>query len=59
MHAYWKLSDSAAISIQMAIFAKNLSTLGQPLLISKFGSGAVSIDDRVEEKKSEIALRLA
>jgi putative oxidoreductase len=46
MHAYWKLSDPAAIHIQTAMFFKNLSMLGAALLISQFGAGLVSIDER-------------
>jgi putative oxidoreductase len=45
MHAYWKLSDPAAIHIQQAMFAKNLSMLGAALLITQFGAGRISIDD--------------
>ena len=46
MHAYWKLSDPAAVHIQNAMFAKNLSMLGAALLLSQFGAGPVSIDER-------------
>jgi putative oxidoreductase len=45
MHAYWKLNDPAAIHIQQAMFAKNLSMLGAALLITQFGAGRISIDD--------------
>ena len=44
MHAFWKLSDPAAIHIQQAMFAKNLSMLGAALLLTQFGSGAMSLD---------------
>jgi len=46
MHAYWKLSDPAAIHTQTAMFAKNLSMLGAALLISQFGAGPISVDER-------------
>jgi len=46
MHAYWKLSDPTAIHIQNAMFSKNLSMLGAALLISQFGAGPLSIDER-------------
>ncbi len=46
MHAYWKLSDPASVHIQNAMFAKNLSMLGAALLISQFGAGAFSVDER-------------
>ncbi len=45
MHSYWKLSDPAAIHVQKAMFAKNLSMLGAALLITQFGAGRISIDD--------------
>ena len=44
MHAFWKLHDPAAIHIQQAMFAKNMSMLGAALLIAYFGAGPVSID---------------
>jgi putative oxidoreductase len=44
MHAFWKLHDPAAIHVQQAMFAKNLSMLGAVLLIAYFGSGPLSID---------------
>jgi putative oxidoreductase len=46
MHGYWRLSDPAAIHVQQAMFAKNLSMLGAALLISQFGAGPASLDDR-------------
>jgi putative oxidoreductase len=46
MHAYWRLSDPVTFHIQQAMFAKNLSMLGAALLISQFGAGPVSIDER-------------
>ena len=52
MHAYWKLSDPAAIHIQQAMFAKNLSMLGAALLITQFGAGRISIDDLKKDRES-------
>ena len=46
MHAYWKLHDPAAIHIQQAMFAKNISMLGAALLITQLGSGPISLDNR-------------
>jgi putative oxidoreductase len=46
MHGYWRLSDAAVVHLQQAMFAKNVSMLGGALLISQFGAGAVSIDER-------------
>jgi putative oxidoreductase len=46
MHAFWRLHDPAAIHIQQAMFAKNLSMLGGALFLSQVGAGAFSIDAR-------------
>lgn len=46
MHGYCRLSDPAALHVQQAMFAKNLSMLGAALLISQFGAGPVSLDER-------------
>lgn len=46
MHAYWKLSDVSAAHTQSAMFAKNVSMLGAAILISQFGPGPVSFDER-------------
>ncbi len=46
MHAFWKLHGPAAIHIQQAMFAKNLSMLGAALLVTNLGVGPLSIDDR-------------
>jgi putative oxidoreductase len=45
MHAYWKLHDPAAIHMQQAMFAKNVSMLGAALLLTQFGSGGLSLDN--------------
>jgi len=55
MHGYWRLSDPAAIHIQQAMFAKNLSMLGAALLISQFGAGPVSLDERKGRRTSRNA----
>jgi putative oxidoreductase len=48
MHGYWRLSDPAEIHIQQAMFAKNLSMLGAALLLSQFGPGPISFDERAK-----------
>ena len=50
MHAYWKQSDPAAVHVQQAMFAKNLSMLGAALLITQFGAGRISIDDLKKDR---------
>jgi putative oxidoreductase len=46
MHAFWRQHDPAAFHVQQAMFVKNLSMLGAALLLTQFGAGAMSIDDR-------------
>jgi putative oxidoreductase len=46
MHAYWRLSDPDTYFVEQVLFFKNLSMLGAALLISQFGAGPVSIDQR-------------
>jgi putative oxidoreductase len=46
MHAFWRLHDPSAVHVQQAMFAKNLSMIGAALLISQFGVGRVSVDER-------------
>lgn len=46
MHAFWKLHDPEMIHMQQAMFAKNLSMLGAALLLTQFGAGAVSFDQK-------------
>jgi len=46
MHAFWRLSDPHTAFIEQVLFLKNISTLGGALLISQFGAGPISIDQR-------------
>jgi putative oxidoreductase len=46
MHGYWRLNDPVVIHVQQAMFGKNLSMLGAALLISQFGAGPASLDER-------------
>ena len=46
MHNFWAVSDPMMRQMQMVMFMKNLSMLGGALLISQFGSGPWSLDNR-------------
>jgi putative oxidoreductase len=46
MHGYWKLQDPLEVHVQQANFAKNVSMLGAALLLTQFGAGPVSFDER-------------
>jgi putative oxidoreductase len=47
MHKFWTITDPMMKQMQMAMFMKNISMLGGALLITWFGSGPLSIDDKV------------
>ena len=46
MHAFWKETDPMQKQMQMAMFMKNISMLGGAFLITWFGAGPVSFDNR-------------
>lgn len=46
MHQFWAASDPMMHQMQMIMFLKNLSMLGGALLITQFGAGPWSIDNR-------------
>lgn len=46
MHKFWGLADPAAAQMQQIMFMKNLSMLGGALLITYFGAGPVSLDNK-------------
>jgi putative oxidoreductase len=46
MHKFWTVADPAMHQMQMAHFMKNVALLGAALLISYFGSGPLSVDNR-------------
>jgi len=46
MHKFWAVSDPMMHQMQMIMFLKNLSMLGGALLITQFGAGPWSLDNR-------------
>jgi putative oxidoreductase len=46
MHKFWTVPDPTMHMIQMVMFMKNLTMLGGALLITQFGSGPWSLDNR-------------
>jgi putative oxidoreductase len=46
LHNFWAVPDPMMHQIQMAMFMKNLAMLGGALLISQFGAGPWSLDNR-------------
>ena len=48
MHNFWTVQDPMMAQMQQAMFMKNLSMLGGALLITHFGAGPVSLDNRLQ-----------
>jgi putative oxidoreductase len=46
MHNFWAATDPMTAQLQMAMFLKNVGLLGGALLLSYFGAGPVSLDER-------------
>ncbi len=46
LHKFWGIADPMAAQIQMAMFMKNVSMLGAALIITYFGAGPLSLDER-------------
>jgi putative oxidoreductase len=46
MHKFWGIADPMMQQMQMVMFMKNLSMLGGALLVTQFGSGPWSLDNR-------------
>ncbi len=46
LHKFWGITDPMAAQMQMAMFMKNVSMLGAALLITYFGAGPLSLDER-------------
>ena len=46
MHNFWTMHDPTTAQINMIMFMKNIAMLGGALLISQFGSGPLSLDNR-------------
>lgn len=48
MHGFWKFNDPSHHQMQMTMFMKNASMLGAAFLLTWFGAGPVSFDERKE-----------
>jgi putative oxidoreductase len=46
MHRFWGLPDPQEAMMQQAMFMKNLSMLGAALVLTYFGAGPISLDNR-------------
>ncbi|GAA0538651.1 DoxX family protein [Chitinophaga japonensis] len=50
MHAFWKMEDPMQQQTNMVSFMKNLSMLGAALMITYFGAGPISVDEKMARK---------
>jgi len=46
IHDFWAMTDPNMTQVNQIMFMKNLSMLGAALLITYFGSGPLSVDNR-------------
>jgi len=46
IHDFWAMTDPNMAQVNQIMFMKNLSMLGAALLITYFGSGPLSVDNR-------------
>ena len=46
MHNFWAESDPMAAMMQQSMFMKNIAIMGAALLITRFGAGPLSLDER-------------
>jgi len=46
MHNFWAITDPMAKTMQQIMFMKNLSMLGAAMLITNFGTGPLSVDNK-------------
>jgi putative oxidoreductase len=49
MHNFWAVEDPMMHQMQMAMFMKNLAMLGGALIITHFGSGPLSLDNKMKK----------
>jgi len=50
MHAYWNIQEPMQHQIQQIMFMKNMSMLGGALILTYFGSGPLSLDNKIKLK---------
>ena len=50
IHNFWAMTDPNAEQMQQIMFMKNVSMLGAALMITHFGSGPLSLDNRKNER---------
>lgn len=51
MHKFWTITDPMMKQMDMVMFMKNISITGAALILSYFGSGELSLDNKMATKK--------
>ena len=51
MHNFWSITDPMAHQMQMVMFMKNLSMLGGALMVTYWGSGPLSLDNKAKKEE--------
>ena len=51
MHSFWAAPNKMAEQMQMAMFMKNISLMGGALMVAYFGSGPLSLDNKLQSKR--------
>jgi putative oxidoreductase len=54
MHAFWSIADPQQAMLQQVMFLKNVAILGGALLLTYFGAGPISLDDRRNSRRAEM-----
>lgn len=58
MHKFWTITDPVMHQMDMVMFMKNISMTGAALILAYFGSGELSIDNKLAKKQqAELSFR--
>jgi len=58
MHKFWTITDPTMHQMDMVMFMKNISMTGAALILAYFGSGELSIDNKLaKQEKKQLSFR--
>lgn len=58
MHKFWTITDPMMHQMDMVMFMKNISMTGAALILAYFGSGELSIDNKLaKQEKKQLSFR--
>lgn len=58
MHKFWTITDPMTKQMDMVMFMKNISMTGAALILAYFGSGELSIDNKLaKQEKKQLSFR--